>query len=122
MSLSKILRAPLAAALLALAAFATTAPAPALAQASAPAAAAAEPAAATRAEVTGTTKIRFTIDSAGKMVKSEVVRSAGSTREHRLLDRVAMEKLGNCNFTPGIDEQGKPTGGTFDVDYVWKLE
>ena len=46
MSLSKILRAPLAAALLALAAFATTAPAPALAQASAPAAAAAEPAAA----------------------------------------------------------------------------
>ena len=40
MSLSKILRAPLAAALLALAAFATTAPAPALAQASAPAMAA----------------------------------------------------------------------------------
>ena len=80
------------------------------------------PAAATRAEATGTTKVRFTIDSAGKMVKSEVVRSAGSTREHRLLDRVAMEKLGSCNFSPGIDEQGKPTGGTFDVDYVWKLE
>jgi biopolymer transport protein ExbB len=47
MSLSNLLRAPLAAALLALAAFATTAPTPALAQASAPAAEAAAPAVAT---------------------------------------------------------------------------
>ena len=47
MSLSKLVRAPLAAALLALAAFVTTAPSPALAQASAPAAEAAAPAAAT---------------------------------------------------------------------------
>ena len=47
MSLSKLLRAPLAAALLALAAFVTTAPTPALAQASAPAAEAAAPAVAT---------------------------------------------------------------------------
>ena len=44
MSLSKLVRAPLAAALLALAAFVTTAPSPALAQASAPAAEAAAPA------------------------------------------------------------------------------
>jgi biopolymer transport protein ExbB len=47
MSLSKLVRAPLAAALLALAAFVTTAPTPALAQASAPAAEAAAPAVAT---------------------------------------------------------------------------
>ena len=47
MSLSNLVRAPLAAALLALAAFVTTAPSPALAQASAPAAEAAVPAAAT---------------------------------------------------------------------------
>ena len=47
MSLSKLVRAPLAAALLALAAFVTTAPSPALAQASAPAAEAAAPAVAT---------------------------------------------------------------------------
>ena len=47
MSLSNLVRAPLAAALLALAAFVTTAPSPALAQASAPAAEAAAPAAAT---------------------------------------------------------------------------
>ena len=47
MSLNNLVRAPLAAALLALAAFVTTAPSPALAQASAPAAEAAVPAAAT---------------------------------------------------------------------------
>ncbi|WP_144289826.1 energy transducer TonB, partial [Ideonella sp. A 288] len=80
------------------------------------------PPAAARAEATGTTKIRFTIDAAGKLVKTEVVRSAGASREHRLLDRVAADKLGSCNFTPGIDEHGKPMGGTFEVDYVWKLE
>ena len=80
------------------------------------------PAAALRAEATGTTKIRFTIDAAGKLVKSEVLKSAGASREHRLLDRVATEKLGGCTFSPGIDEQGKPVGGTFEVDYVWKTE
>ena len=47
MSLSKLVRAPLAAALLALAAFVATAPSPAMAQASAPAADAAAPVAAT---------------------------------------------------------------------------
>ena len=47
MSLSKLVRVPLAAALLALAAFVTTAPTPAMAQASAPAAEAAAPAVAT---------------------------------------------------------------------------
>ena len=80
------------------------------------------PAAALRAEATGTTKIRFTIDATGKLVKTEVLKSAGASREHRLLDRVATEKLGNCTFSPGIDDQGKPVGGTFEVDYVWKTE
>ena len=80
------------------------------------------PAAALRAEATGTTKIRFTIDAAGKLVKTEVLKSAGASREHRLLDRVATEKLAGCSFSPGIDDQGRPVGGTFDVDYVWKTE
>ena len=52
MSLSKLVRAPLAAALLALAAFFTTAPTPALAQASAPAVEASAPAVATAPVVT----------------------------------------------------------------------
>lgn len=80
------------------------------------------PPAAARAEATGTTKVRFTIDGTGKLVKAEVVKSAGSSREHKQLDRVAVDKLSTCKFTPGIDENGRPAGGTFDVEYVWKLQ
>ena len=80
------------------------------------------PAAAVRAEATGTTKIRFTIDGDGKLVKTEIVKSAGSTREHKLLDRTVVDKLSTCKFTPGVDETGKRVGASFDVDYVWKLQ
>jgi protein TonB len=80
------------------------------------------PPAAQRAEATGTTRIRFQVDATGKLGGAEVVRSAGASREHRLLDRVALTKLSECTFRPGIDENGKPTGGTFEVEYVWKLE
>jgi periplasmic protein TonB len=81
------------------------------------------PAAAVRANAVGMTRLRFTIDGQGKLAKPpEVVRSAGSSREHRLLDRLAIEKLSECAFTPGQDENGRPTGGSFDFEYVWKLE
>jgi len=80
------------------------------------------PPAAVRAEATGTTKIRFTIDAQGKVTNSEVVKSAGPSREHRSLDRIAQTKLSECTFRPGADENGKAVGGSFDVDYVWKLE
>ncbi len=80
------------------------------------------PAAALRAEATGTSKIRFTVDATGVVSKSEVERSAGGSREHRLLDRAAVDALSKCRFKPGIDEHGKPTGGTTIVEYVWKTE
>jgi len=79
------------------------------------------PVAALRAEATGTTKIRFTIDGTGKLVKVDVLKSAGGSREHRMLDRVAVDKLSTCKFSPGIDSNGKPVGGSFDVEYVWKI-
>lgn len=81
------------------------------------------PAAARRAEATGTTKVRFNVGADGKLAGApEVVRSAGPTREHKMLDRIAVSKLGECSFTAGRDETGKPVGGSFEVDYVWKLE
>jgi periplasmic protein TonB len=80
------------------------------------------PPAAVRAEATGTTVIRFTIDAAGKVSNAEVVKSAGASREHRQLDRLALQKLSECTFRPGNDENGKPVGGSTDVTYVWKLE
>jgi periplasmic protein TonB len=80
------------------------------------------PAAAARAEATGTTRIRFTVNTEGRVTGSEIVKSAGSSREHKMLDRLAQSKLSECVFKPGSDENGKPTGGTTDVEYVWKLD
>lgn len=80
------------------------------------------PPAAQRAEATGTTRVRFTVGPDGRLLSSEVARSAGPTREHKMLDRVAVAKLSECRFTAGVDESGKPVGGVFEVDYVWKLD
>ncbi len=80
------------------------------------------PAAATRADATGVTKIRFTVDATGAVSQAEIEKSAGSSREHRLLDRAAVDALSKCRFKPGTDENGKAVGGTTVVEYVWKLE
>jgi protein TonB len=80
------------------------------------------PAAALRANATGTTRIKFTVDAAGKVVSAEIVGSSGSSRENRLLDNAAKSALSTCPFTPGIDDTGKPVGTTTVVDYTWKLE
>ncbi len=80
------------------------------------------PAAALRASATGTTRIKFTVDAAGKVVSAEIVGSSGAARENRLLDNAAKAALSTCPFTPGVDDTGKPVGTTTVVDYTWKLE
>jgi protein TonB len=81
------------------------------------------PAAAVRAEATGTTVIRFSVGSDGKLTgPPQVVLSAGPSREHKMLDRVAVQKLGGCSFAAGTDEFGRPVGATVDIEYVWRLD
>ncbi len=80
------------------------------------------PAAARRSEATGVTRVRFSIDETGHVVKAEVTGSSGSSREHRQLDKVAVEALSQCRFKPGADENGKPVGAFSNVEYVWKLD
>jgi protein TonB len=80
------------------------------------------PGAAVRAEATGTTKVRFSVGPDGRLAGAEVVKSAGPSREHKMLDRIALAKLSECKFVAGADETGRPVGASFDVDYVWKLE
>ncbi|MCL4696306.1 MAG: energy transducer TonB, partial [Burkholderiaceae bacterium] len=75
-----------------------------------------------RAEATGTTVIRFSIGPDGKVESSQIVKSAGGSREHKMLDRVAQAKLSECTFRPGMDETGKAVGGTTQVTFVWKIE
>ncbi len=80
------------------------------------------PAAARRSEATGTTRVRFSVGADGKLASAQVVKSAGASREHKMLDRLAMTKLSECSFKAGIDENGKAVGASFDVEYVWKLD
>lgn len=80
------------------------------------------PAAAARANVTGVTRIKFTIDAEGKVVSAEIVGSSGSSRENRLLDNAAKAALSNCPVTVGADATGKPVGTTTLVEYTWKLD
>jgi protein TonB len=80
------------------------------------------PAAATRAGATGISRIKFSVDAAGKVTNAEVVGSSGPTREHRLLDKTAQAALSLCPFSPGVDATGKPVGTEVVVEYAWKLE
>lgn len=75
-----------------------------------------------QAEATGVTRIRFSIDEAGNVVKAEITGASGSSREHRMLDKQAVEALSVCRFKPGTDEHGKPVGAFSNVEYVWKLD
>ena len=79
------------------------------------------PAAAQRAGVEGVSRIRFTVDALGKVIGAQILQSSGATREHRLMDKAAAEALAQCPVTMGIDEQGRPVGGTADVEYHWTL-
>jgi protein TonB len=80
------------------------------------------PPAALRAQVSGVSRIRFSVDASGKVTAAEVVGSAGPTREHRLLDNAAKSALATCPFTAGVDANGTPIGTQVEVSYAWKLE
>ena len=79
------------------------------------------PAAAQRAGATGVTRIRFSVDASGRIAGSQILRSSGSSREHRMMDRAAAEALAQCPVQVGTDEMGRPVGTTTDVEYVWTL-
>ena len=79
------------------------------------------PAAAQRAGATGTTRIRFSVDAAGRISGSQILQSSGSTRENRMMDKAAAEALAQCPVQVGTDELGRPMGTSTDVTYVWSL-
>jgi protein TonB len=80
------------------------------------------PSAAQRANAEGVTRIRFTVDAAGKVTNAVILKPSGGTREHRLLDAAAKAALSTCPFRPGVDATGKPIGTDTDVEYVWRME
>jgi periplasmic protein TonB len=80
------------------------------------------PAAAARAEATGVVRIKVTVGADGHATATEITRSSGNSREHKLLDRAAEAAIRNtCKFKPGTVD-GKPEPLTTFVEYAWRLE
>ena len=79
------------------------------------------PAAAQRVGAEGVSRIRFTVDALGHVIGAQILQASGATREHRLMDKAAAEALAQCPVTMGIDDEGRPVGGTADVEYHWSL-
>lgn len=80
------------------------------------------PPAAARAEATGVVRVKVTVGTDGRVTSTEIVKSSGPTREHKLLDRATEAAIRDtCKFKPGTVD-GKPQTLTTFVDYAWKLE
>lgn len=71
-----------------------------------------------RRQQQGTTKLRFTVNEAGRLLRTEVISTSGSPR----LDDVAASMLSRCTFRAGTDSLGRPQGGALDVTYIWRLQ
>ena len=80
------------------------------------------PPAAARAEATGVVRIKVTVGVDGRVTATEIAKSSGPSREHKLLDRTAETAIREtCKFKPGTVD-GKPETLTTFVEYAWKLE
>jgi len=73
-----------------------------------------------RAEAQGTVVVKYTMDVSGVITEAEVERSAGMSREHKMLDRMTLEAVKGCKGTPGTVD-GKPEKLSGRIEYVWKI-
>jgi len=80
------------------------------------------PAEASKAGAAGLTLIRLLIDANGQLLDVELLHSAGSSKEHRLLDDEALRVTHSCHYSPGRDAQGRPVASTVDREFSWRLE
>ena len=79
------------------------------------------PTPARRAEATGTVVVVYTADTSGVITEATVEKSAGPSREQKMLDRATLEAVKACKVVPGTVD-GKPEKLSGRVTYVWRLE
>jgi protein TonB len=61
------------------------------------------------------------MDTDGQISETRIERSAGPSREHKMLDRLTLDAVARCHGRPGTVD-GKPEKLRGSVEYVWKLE
>ena len=67
-------------------------------------------------------RVKVTVGVDGRVTATEIAKSSGPSREHKLLDRAAETAIREtCKFKPGTVD-GKPETLTTFVEYAWKLE
>lgn len=72
------------------------------------------------AEAQGAVTILYTMDTTGIINEATVEKSSGPTREHKMLDRLALDAVRACKGKPGTLD-GKPEKLTSRITYVWKI-
>lgn len=73
------------------------------------------PKAAAQAGVVGTTILSFSLDADGYLDHTMLIKSAGTSREHKLLDAAAVRMLWSCTFyRPDVP------GAIVQATYTWK--
>ena len=77
-------------------------------------------AAARRAEAQGAVTVVYTMETNGTITNATVEKSAGPSREHKMLDRLTLDAVTACKGKPGTLD-GKPEKLTSRVTYVWKI-
>jgi len=73
-----------------------------------------------KSQAEGDTVIAYTMDTSGVISDARIERPSGMTREHRELDRAALEAVLACKGVPG-SVGGKPEKLSGTITYGWKL-
>lgn len=71
-----------------------------------------------RAEAVGVTVIAVTLGQLGYPMSTTIDRSAGASREHKMLDSAAAQYIWTCRYIATSEQQGT----TFRIAFEWKLE
>ncbi len=79
------------------------------------------PPTAVRAGASGRTVLQLDVDASGHLSAVQVSQSAGSSREHALLDQVAAQAVAACSFDAARDATGHPVAGSMVASYEWTL-
>jgi periplasmic protein TonB len=76
------------------------------------------PAAARRSEAQGTVKLQFLVAEDGSLGEVRVIKSAGETREHKILDLVSKRQIESCKYegaSPKLEQR------VHEVELKWFL-